>query len=569
MNDIPQKITATANAALFYQADAYDSQRKKVMGRNVAGATFLEAFLRYADVDHWYAVVDNRSGADDFKTHVKAICDAHSLPEMPASVSRGLNPELLTEAGCYFLPDPGISRLSWPRRSFNQRAFSLCGITHTIASENVMDQLAKTLLAPLQSWDAVICTSISVKQAIEQFYEGYGEFTQARVGARFPIPMQLPIIPLGTDGDLGDQRHKNAAGREALRAQYGIAEDDVVVMFFGRLSFHAKAHPAPMMAAVEDAAKHLPNTKLHLFMVGQFFNDGIEHTFRDLGAKICHLSSCHFLDGADPAVAEASWAASDIFLSLSDNIQESFGLTPLEAMAAGLPCVVSDWDGYKDTVIEGETGFRIPSLLPDRGAGAAIADAFGSGVLNYDRYIAATSQATAVDIPAASAAIVKLADNADLRHSMAAAGKRHIARTLDWAQIIPQYQALWQELAERRATDIESVPRGPNESRDPSRPDPFEMFKNHATHVLAPDDIISQGSTRYVPIDELLSETAYNLSKGLFFVGTELTQILTKIDEGPTSVADICALLPAAPATRVARGLAWLYKFGVITIVKS
>jgi len=28
-------------------------------------------------------------------------------------------------------------------------------------------------------------------------------------------------------------------------------------------------------------------------------------------------------------------------------------------MAAGLPCVVTDWDGYKDTVRHGEDGFRV------------------------------------------------------------------------------------------------------------------------------------------------------------------------------------------------------------------
>ena len=40
-------------------------------------------------------------------------------------------------------------------------------------------------------------------------------------------------------------------------------------------------------------------------------------------------------------------------MSLADNIQETFGLTPVEAMAAGLPCVMSDWDGYRDTVRDG------------------------------------------------------------------------------------------------------------------------------------------------------------------------------------------------------------------------
>ena len=40
-------------------------------------------------------------------------------------------------------------------------------------------------------------------------------------------------------------------------------------------------------------------------------------------------------------------------------MQESFGLTPIEAMAAGLPRVISDWDGYRDSVNDGEDGFLI------------------------------------------------------------------------------------------------------------------------------------------------------------------------------------------------------------------
>jgi glycosyltransferase involved in cell wall biosynthesis len=33
-------------------------------------------------------------------------------------------------------------------------------------------------------------------------------------------------------------------------------------------------------------------------------------------------------------------------------------------MAAGIPVVVSDWDGYKDTVRDGVDGFRIPTFKP-------------------------------------------------------------------------------------------------------------------------------------------------------------------------------------------------------------
>ena len=48
-------------------------------------------------------------------------------------------------------------------------------------------------------------------------------------------------------------------------------------------------------------------------------------------------------------------------MSLSDNIQETFGLTPLEAMASGIPVIVSDWDGYRSTVRDNKDGFRISS----------------------------------------------------------------------------------------------------------------------------------------------------------------------------------------------------------------
>ena len=62
------------------------------------------------------------------------------------------------------------------------------------------------------------------------------------------------------------------------------------------------------------------------------------------------------------------WSAADVFTSLSDNIQESFGLTPIEAMASGLPVLVSDWDGYRDTVTHGAEGLVVPTVMPPAGS---------------------------------------------------------------------------------------------------------------------------------------------------------------------------------------------------------
>ena len=57
------------------------------------------------------------------------------------------------------------------------------------------------------------------------------------------------------------------------------------------------------------------------------------------------------------------YASADIFVSLADNPQETFGLAPLEAMATGLPVVLSDWNGYRDLVEHGHSGYLIPTSL--------------------------------------------------------------------------------------------------------------------------------------------------------------------------------------------------------------
>ena len=60
-------------------------------------------------------------------------------------------------------------------------------------------------------------------------------------------------------------------------------------------------------------------------------------------------------------VKRQALAAADVAVSLVDNAQETFGLAVAEAMAAGLPLVVSDWSGYRDLVRDGIDGYLIPS----------------------------------------------------------------------------------------------------------------------------------------------------------------------------------------------------------------
>src|SRR4029077_15034949 len=134
-----------------------------------------------------------------------------------------------------------------------------------------------------------------------------------------------------------------------------------------------------------------------LVIAGQAHTEAMMALFRSGLATFCPDVRTVFVDGKDAGAYRGAWAGADLFISLADSIQETFGITPLEAMAAGLPALVSDWDGYKDTVRDGLDGLRIRTWAPQPGGGAAIGVGYETGALSYEQYLARSNTAVAVD----------------------------------------------------------------------------------------------------------------------------------------------------------------------------
>ncbi len=448
--------TAARNCALYYHPDGFRVDGKAVMGRQSAGAGFLKGFIEHSGVDRLVALTGSRPHFDNFC----ALAGTLDHAGREAVWARPLDRQTLRSAGTVYWPSPELNRQAWRRRFGSERDYSLCGVTHTVASAASVAALGQYLTAPTQPWDALVCTSTAVRAAVEHILEQRADYLERRGGGRFRCPVRLPVIPLGIDCDAYAPRDDDAVpgagpgARRALRARLGIAEGDLAALFVGRLSFHAKAHPTPLYLAAARAAQRVQGQTIHLLLAGQFPNRPVETEFREAADRFRGAARVHFIDGSDGPhgpLMRAAWRASDIFVSLSDNIQETFGLTPVEAMAAGLPCVVSDWNGYKETVTDGETGFRIPSTTIGPGAGIDVADRHAAGVDTYDRMIGITSLSTAVDVDACAAAIARLATDRDLRARQSEAALARARPLYDWRVVVAAYQDLWSELAELRA----------------------------------------------------------------------------------------------------------------------
>jgi len=548
------------SAAILYASDGYVSQGRAMLGRRVAGDSFLNGLLRHGGLESLVGLMLNDREAQGFPAEIQA-----RAPGVQVRVATYEAPQAVMEAGTLFLPGPGLENYAyWRRRVGNQRGFSLCGVTHTTSTDRVMQALATGLTAPVQPWDAIICTSRAVQSMVRRQLQENAHYLQTALGAtRIGVPM-LPMIPLGVDCDAFK---RDPALGVAYRAELGIGSEDIAIILVARLSNATKFSPLPMYLALQRAAERR-GRKLHLLLTGWIEGDGSRNAFTEGAQKACPDVVVHFLDGQNAEIRAKAWAAADIFTLPVDNVQETFGLAPVEAMAAGLPVVVTDWDGFRDTVEDGVTGFRIPTIMG--GNGHAIAMRYQMGADDYNAYLRSTSQAIAMDIGAAADAYYRLAEDAALRRQMGEAARARARRMYDWAAIIPQYLALWQEQARIRAKATEFAPLIRGRQPAPTRPDPFMLFADYPTHRLAPGQRVSlvPGAT----LDRLreLGAIPGSVARGALLPSLNGFAIMfERLSTGSMTAAELGGALPPDQRPRAGAGMVWLMKLGLVTITPA
>jgi hypothetical protein len=404
-----------------------------------------------------------------------------------------------------------------------------------------------------------------VRAAAVYLLERECEHLESR-GASAPALPHLPVIPLGVEcSSFAPAPLLRSAGRRALEA----GEETLVVLFVGRLSFHAKAHPAPMYMALERAARASGKPVVLLF-AGWFANDAIRRVFLEDAARQCPSVRVVIQDGRKAEVRASVWHAADVFCSLSDNIQETFGLTPIEAMAAGLPVVVSDWDGYRESVREGLDGFRIRTRAPAPGSSSDLGQRFAQGIDDYDSYCAYSSQFVEVDVGACAEAFRRLFQAPALRRQLGEAGRERARSVYDWSVVVRQYQELWAEQAESRRSAPELAASAAGEPFDPFGADPFAIYAGYPSEALAGAHrvtLVAQSPEQR--LDELLHAPSAvpGQFRELLPSREELLQLLRAIEaKAGISVAELARAFPEERRARALRALTWLGKHGLLAL---
>lgn len=547
------------SAAIYFEGDAYSIAGPKLMGRNAAGESFLRGYLAHVEADHLWVEASSAQAAKPFLEAARAAGRSE-----PISIVTPEGMAALATPGTLYFPASDIGFKARHRSLFGAANWSICGITHTTASARAADGIAELLTGAVEPWDALICTSKAVRDNVETVLAAELEHLQRRLGITRVIRPEMPIIPLGIHvADFAS----DAPTRAAARAAVGADDDTIVVLYAGRLSFHAKAHPAAMYLALEEAARRQRGSRVILIECGWFANASLQAAFDEACAALCPSVQVVRLDGRDASARRTAWACADVFCSLADNIQETFGLTPIEAMAAGLPVVVSDWDGYRDTVRDKVDGFRIPTLMPPAGSGGDLSARHALNIDTYDRYCGYTAAFISVDVAAAADAFAALFASPDLRRNMGMAGQARARADYDWRSIIPQYQQLWSLLGDIRAKAAPvQQPRHPW----PGRLDPFASFASYPTARLSPaaqvvliDSTVDAAKARFHRMRAL---GMINYTQAVVVTAAEAEAMIDSCAAGARSAAEVSMPFPPERRAQIFRALAWLAKLGVVRI---
>jgi glycosyltransferase involved in cell wall biosynthesis len=508
-------VESRPKVALVYDDDAYveaGGRALGLMGRQVAGRAFLEAYLRHGTFSELTALVQHRTAAESlariWREHAALWSESRVLRVVErAELYQALFPA--AAAAIVHAPQPPDPNLAWARQQGGPHAFALSGVTHTLCSLEAVALLRSLVTAPFESYDALICTSRAVAQMVREVTGAYAEDLRSRLGSSSecsslcPIRARLETIPLGVDLDRFSPA--SPAERVLARQSFGIADDEVVLLYVGRLSHHGKAHPFPMFQGASQAAQ-ATGRKVHLILAGWAAHPAVQEAFLDGARVFAGNVRTSIVDGRDTQTRRRIWHAADLFVSPSDSIQETFGLAVLEAMSSGLAVVASDWDGYRDLVEHGQTGFLVPSAMVE-GATAAATVRLLIGELSYDHFLAECSQATAVLAPDMGEALARLVGDAALRAQMGAAGRRRAGEHFGWPSIVRAYEQLWyNQEAERRAQARDAARSGPR--RKPAAPaiypPPERSFVGYPTRRLAATDRVVPAPQAVATLDTLL-----------------------------------------------------------------
>jgi glycosyltransferase involved in cell wall biosynthesis len=413
------------------------------------------------------------------------------------------------------------------------------------------------LLAAGRGHDMLTPLSASNRLVAQRLFEHVAAYYEQAWGVRRAFAGRFTRARMGVD--LASYARDEAA-RSELRALMQAGAETTVFLFVGRLGASEKADLLPLASLFR---REFVDSGRDAVLILAGHDDGGAAALIEWIARWNAGSRIKVACDVTAAQKRMLYSAADVFVSPSDNLQEAFGVALIEAMAAGLPVIASDWNGYRDSVEHGVSGLLVPTYWNEHVEGMT----GRLGALRTPERHLLYAQNVCVDLAECARAMQRLAADRNLRQELGRGASR-AARRFDWSEVVAALETDWNESLElaRRARD--------GSARRPARlalygVDIASAHRHYPTGYYSDPDVVSLGAAARAPGDD---EAAPEILAAAGFPrwpqGWQRTRDLLA-SEGPQSLGDLVEAIAAQTSIdrpRVRFQLLRMVKYGLLTI---
>jgi len=518
-------------------------QGSSMVGRGFANYNFIKALFEYSSFDEYHFFLNNRSHKEEFLAHHQAMLTALGITDR---VKLFYRTDLAQAMACH---DYTVFHQSDPVTHFGGLChfrnlhgnFPVTAFIHSISYPDILLKLQDLCWSGPHAQDAIICSSTCGREVIQNY------LAQIQEERNLPIPpLTLEVLPFGFDASA-----LAGLNKETSRRELGLPLNDTVALCLGRFSEFDKMDLFPLLQAFQQI--HHPGHAQRLVLAGAVNQPDYLKMLR-LWIKALGLQdSITILTDLSEQDKCRLYRAADFFVSPSDNLQETFGLTLVEALAAGLPLVMSDFNGYRDIGTD-EVALKVPTHWASLEAFSESSPMAFIDKAIVHRYMA---QSVQVDIDAMAAAMKRLYADPDLCQKMGQAARQRFEACYDYQRIIQRIEGLWTELkANFKAHTAAS-------NAKPLYPDYFRSFGHYFTDHLIPDTWVER--TDYAQM--LLASKQHQplLTDMEQFIDTDTVQTIMNVTETPKPISALmnnCSTGTKSPFYQVM----WMLKHGLLRL---
>lgn len=350
------------------------------------------------------------------------------------------------------------------RAMLGQHNWPVAGLTHDLSDPEIYDQLLVAYAGGLQPFDSITCASVAAERAL------IAQIEALRAVFSRPLPaIGLPVIPHGID--LSEVR---PTSRPQSRRKIGLDDNDYGFLYFGRICDLTKADLLGLVHVFCDTFRSRREVKL--IIAGSVPSGTGEEYLVRLANAISMEAATHqvtLVANPNEQLKTTLYSAVDAFVSPANSFQESFGISLLEAMAYSLPVVASNWNGYRDIVLDGQTGFLFDTGLKAEELSSRFSFAFPSRVSVLD----SISKVVHLDFAQCARSMNYLERNRQAGSDMGAKGRQRVRERFNWRSLMASHTAMW----------LDAIARSKGSTVDKKGvklfPDLLNVFRHHASRI--------------------------------------------------------------------------------------